>query len=185
MINTVIKTKERLDNLAWDEFLRNKGDNAKYWYSLRRRCKSCKTAILDDNPTGYCKKCEKSELNKVIKRTYIKKLVGEKTESKYHIALKEVAKQYLTNMGCVNIKYEKRLGETKQSVVIDVYGELNNKKIAIECGSNRRTKLNRAKNLVDVIYILPYHETIPYEWNNRIKFCQSCGHIISDTNHQL
>jgi hypothetical protein len=174
------ETKEDLDKLSWDVFMKtHKG--ARYYYSLRRRCKNCNTPISDLNTTGYCLKCGHILLInlKMHDTRYNNK---RNSESIRHLKLKGIARTFLEQMGCTDIKYEVVLGTNHIKVKIDVIGKLNDKLIAVECGGSIRKKLLKAQKSIYRIYILPYGNSEPYEWNDKQIICATCGHLTGQYN---
>ena len=66
----------------------------------------------------------------------------------------------------------------KAYFALDVIGRNKNKKIVIECGGSKATKLNALLGLFNEVWVLPYGATIPYCWDREKDICQSYGHII-------
>jgi hypothetical protein len=95
-----------------------------------------------------------------------------------HDLLKIVAYNFLKEHNYEIIYEEFRIEEANS--VVDIYAPKEN--IVVECGGSKRKKLLKLKNYVNKIYILPYGTTIPYEWNESIIFCETCGTIL---NHDL
>ncbi len=102
-------------------------------------------------------------------------------ESLEHKALKELAKQFLNEMGCADITEEYPLignVSTKGSRRVDVIGFINEKALVVECGGNKDKHLSAVSNKVDELYLLPYGETQPYRYKENMKVCYHCGHTI-------
>jgi hypothetical protein len=174
-----ITTIEDLEELAWNNFLATKRKTTRRTYSLHRRCKDCRQPIVDNNLYGYCKKCEPERLTKIIRSTYAKSRRS-LPESNGHLELKRIASVFLGNLGCINIRYEYKIGLKRSNVEIDVCGELDNKLIAVECGGSTRKKLLKTEKYASKIFILPYGKTEPYQWDDTTIVCHCCGHIVGD-----
>ncbi|KKM91645.1 hypothetical protein LCGC14_1226540 [marine sediment metagenome] len=100
-------------------------------------------------------------------------------ESQAHIELKQKAVVFLEDMGCIEIEVEKRIGSYGKSKRFDVLGRLNGKRIAVECGGLKvngdfSTWLGCGR--LSKLYVWPYGEDTPYEWQAGIKVCNKCGH---------
>lgn len=61
---------------------------------------------------------------------------------------------------------------------VDVVGHAGNKKIAVECGGSRSTKLDNLLGLFNEVWVLPYGETTPFQWHEGMVICQGCGHLV-------
>ena len=105
-------------------------------------------------------------------------------ESQTHRDLKELAMEFLIDLGCKDILEEYVLHYSDSQFSrnffrCDVVGSKEDGTlIAVECGGVARTKLLRMSQLSEIseIYILPYGETKPYKWKRSIRVCKECGH---------
>lgn len=138
------------------------------------QCNRCGNTISASSKTGLCSKC-RNEL----------KISSPHVESEEHKVLKEVAKEFLVELGYSNeqLVEEYRIldtnGNGKAVLIVDVVGIKDKHIVAIECGGSRPEKLLKLADKVSKIYILPYGNTEIYEWNKKIKVCDVCGHKIN------
>jgi len=102
------------------------------------------------------------------------KRIGESNE---HKELKVIGLKFLRELGCRQITEEYHA--RRDSMHIDVFGSLDGKKIALECGGSSPKKLIKLYGWADRIYILPYGETRPFLWQPNIKICRTCGHEVN------
>ena len=154
------------NNVMWNLFLANKSRTGRTHYNLRRTCGKCGKPICDKNRGGYCAGCAMSPLKS-------RGRVGE-VESSRHKELKEIAKKFLWDIGCEDIREEVRLGGNLFRS--DVVGRLNNEKIAVECGGS--LTLEGKFEFVDKLFILPYGESVPFLWERGTQVCRTCGHKV-------
>ena len=108
-----------------------------------------------------------------------------KNESAEHLALKKVARQFLEELGCININEEYRFNNS----VVDILGNKGKQLMAVECGGSVKSKLVKLREKVDKIYILPYGQDIPYLWQQDFRICSACGNSLgkkrTDHNNNL
>ena len=62
--------------------------------------------------------------------------------------------------------------------IVDIVGRKDGKKIMVECGGSKPTKLDALLPRFDEIWLLPYGESTPIRWQEGTQTCQTCGHFI-------
>ena len=162
----------------WNNFLAGKSKSARKWYQLRKTCEKCGSPVIDDNLSGFCFRCINHK-----NRVKGKHSTGFGIEGFEHNQLKKLAREFLQQIGCVDIDEETCVGKrTKGKFLIsDVTGRLNGKLVAVECGGilqlGKRKRWIREKRISDM-YIFPYGQTVPYKYELNMKVCPKCGHQI-------
>lgn len=159
-----------MDIKEWTDFFR-KGHSRRS-YTKRRNCARCGNPIADRNKSGYCTDCSRSLRNEGSRK---KKNNGD-FEGTEHAKLKELARDFLFNMGYTSIKTEHRIGTPPYSIKSDVSGVKGDKMAIVECGGSMRKKLVKASTIVDIIYIWPFGTSYPFVWEEEIVICIHCGH---------
>ena len=61
---------------------------------------------------------------------------------------------------------------------LDVVGRDGSKKVVVECGGSKSSKLDTLLGLFDEVWVLPYGAKTPYQWETGKDICQNCGHIV-------
>ncbi|KKL52708.1 hypothetical protein LCGC14_2282750 [marine sediment metagenome] len=168
-----------MNKFTWHWFLAKKSRTGRTHYKFRKVCTGCEKPICDNNRSGYCQKCRYLEdiLPKHQKRT-------QQAESNKHLELKDIAQKFLEKMGCADIATERQIGSNgfgSKSARLDVSGILNGRIIAVECGSMAKLGLRRSwlyAGKLAKLYVLPYGEREPFEYQLGMELCSSCGHKV-------
>ena len=66
----------------------------------------------------------------------------------------------------------------KPYYAIDIIGRNGSKKIAVECGGSKATKLDSLLGIFNEVWVFPYGGQEPYQWQEGMTLCQRCGHTI-------
>jgi len=103
-----------------------------------------------------------------------------------HTELKYLAVDWLQSQGYEDIELEVHVLQKiagrkpgRGSFKIDVVGRKDGKRVAVECGGSKDTKLAVLATLFHEIYILPYGSTEPYTWEWGMQICGECGNLTS------
>lgn len=155
----------------WAEFIGIKKRTAATHFSLGRRCSRCDRYINNRSKYGLCKECYR--INRI---TWYRS----PSESEEHKELKVLATQWLTDIGCVDVKEEFHAGDaTSGHIILDVTGYRNGSLIAVECGGSQERKLKIAMSLTNNIYIWPYNYQQPFLFKKGMRICNCCGNLKS------